>query len=647
MEGLLLPFDFEGKGVLDLELIVKNKAFFTVSENIHPAVNSSQFLKKNCFVNDNNNSSSGEPTSVLGPTISGGPTSSSTPSSSHCGGGGGGGGASAETAGVGTISETNPSPSSSNAGGADSDCLPVLETGAAAFPYQEQSVCRWSMGDIVEDPAIANLNKVLQIPPEFEFGGGFGVVDGGDQFGPNMMSAISGFPNIISSAEKTDLPSKIVLTSPFDFLFDRNPPVFNPINQHQAQYTQTPSFFPPFQQEQSHFGPPQAKRPNLGGAKMSFSNTRPIGSGPNPNMGELVHIDQQQAIVDHLYNVAELVQMGNFVLAQGILARLNHFLSPIGKPFNRAAFYCKEALQLLLQTSPGPSSTFSFVFKIGAYKLFSEISPLTDFAHFTCNQALLEALEGFDRIHIVDFDICYGAQWASFMQELALRPIGPPVLKITTITSESAHDHLDLCLVRENLTQFASELNIEFEFEVTGLDSLNSGIFCVSDNEAVAVNLPISCISNFNVPLPLVLQSVKQMSPRIVVLVDRGCDRTDLPFPSHVIHTLQSYSNLLESLDTVNVNSDALQKLERFLIQPGIERIVMGRAHWPEKSEHWRNLFLSSGFSPMAFSNFAELQGECVVKRTSVRGFQVEKRQMSLVLSWQRKELVSASVWRC
>ncbi|GFP94982.1 scarecrow-like protein 6 [Phtheirospermum japonicum] len=386
------------------------------------------------------------------------------------------------------------------------------------------------------------------------------------------------------------------------------------------------------------------------------SPQRSIGPGPNPKTGELVHIhQQQQAIVDQLYNVAELVQTGNFVLAQGILARLNHFLSPIGKPFNRAAFYCKEALQLLLHTnhnnlnpSPDPSSTFSLVFKIGAYKLFSEISPLTDFANLTCNQALLEALEGFDRLHIVDFDIGYGGQWASLMQELALRPVGPPALKITAlVTSHPAHDHLELCLVRENLTQFAQEINIKFEFEVTGLDSLSSGSFCLSDNEAVAVNLPIGCISNFNVPLPLVLRFVKQMSPRIVVSVDRGCDRTDLPFASHVIHALQSYSNLLESLDTVNVNSDALQKIERFLIQPGIERIMTGRVRWPEKSQHWRNLFLSSGFSPVAFSNFAESQGECVVKRTPVCGFLVEKRQMSLVLSWQRKELVSASVWRC
>ncbi|KAL0379696.1 UNVERIFIED_CONTAM: Scarecrow-like protein 6 [Sesamum angustifolium] len=158
------------------------------------------------------------------------------------------------------------------------------------------------------------------------------------------------------------------------------------------------------------------------------------------------------------------------------------------------------------------------------------------------------------------------------------------------------------------------------------IDSLNSGSwslpFHASENEAVAVNLPIGSLANCQLSVPLVLRFVKQLSPRIVVSVDRGCDRTDLPFANHIIHALHSHSNLLESLDAVNVNMDSLQKIERFLLQPGIEKIVMGRFRSPEKTQHWRSLFLSSGFSPVTFSNFTESQAECVVKRTPVRGFQ-------------------------
>lgn len=373
---------------------------------------------------------------------------------------------------------------------------------------------------------------------------------------------------------------------------------------------------------------------------------------------EMGHQQQQQAIIDQLYKVAEMVQSGNQVLAQGILARLNHQLSPIGKPFQRAAYYCKEALQLLLQTNnfnPSTASTSpcSLIYKIGAYKSFSEISPFLQFANFTCNQALLEVLDGFDRIHIIDFDIGYGGQWASLMQELALKSGGAPSLKITAFASPSTHNQLELGLTRENLNHFASEINMAFEFEIVSLDALNSTSWSlpllVLESEAIAVNLPIGSFFSSQVSLPLVLRFIKQLSPKIVVSVDRGCDRTDLPFPNHVIHALQSYSNLLESLDASNVNHDALQKIENLLLKPSIEKIIMGRYRSPGKTQHWRTLFLSSGFSPLTFSNFTESQAECVVKRTPIRGFHVEKRQSSLVLCWQRRELISASAWawRC
>ncbi|KAL1543387.1 scarecrow-like protein 6 [Salvia divinorum] len=673
MKGMPLPFEFEGKGVFDLDFVVKNRDFIT------------DFVKKGSFLS----SGFGEPTSVLDSArIRSRPTSSSTLSSSL---GGGGAAASTDTAGVAAVSDTNPSPkwqqdsttaTSSNAGGApDSDLLPVppsleirgnpekfamedwegvLSESAAVSPSQEQAFLRWVMGD-VEDPAMGNLSKFVQIgaAADFDFSGGFGVVEqgfGGDQFGGSFMPSLPIFPNSNrSSAEKIEM----------------KPPIFN---QHQT------SFFPlPFtqQQEQSLFGPPQAKRHNPGwpadepGAQISggpFTDTgqlphylqqqKPMGLvGQKPKLDELGHQQQQQqAIVDQLFKAAELVQTGNPVLAQGILARLNHQLSPIGKPFNRAAFYCKEALQMLLHSNcndvnNSSSTPFNLVFKIGAYKSFSEISPLVQFANFTCNQAILEALQGFDTIHIVDFDIGYGGQWASLMQELALHGGGAPSLKITALASTSTHDQLELSLTRENLIQFASEINIAFEFEAISIDSLNSAAwslpFRVQENEAVAVNLPVGSLANHQFSVPLIMRFVKQLSPRIVVSVDRGCDRTDLPFANHIVHALQSYSNLLESLDAANVNMDALQKIERFLLQPAIEKIVMGRLRSPEKTQHWRSLFLSSGFSPITFSNFTESQAECVIKRTPIRGFQVEKRQSSLVLCWQRKELISAMAWRC
>ncbi|MBA0805064.1 hypothetical protein Gohar_004609, partial [Gossypium harknessii] len=337
-----------------------------------------------------------------------------------------------------------------------------------------------------------------------------------------------------------------------------------------------------------------------------------------------------------------------------ILARLNHQLSPVGKPFIRAAFYFKEALQLLLPLNTSNTSVMSnynMIFKIGAYKSFSEISPIVQFANFTCNQALLEVFEGCNRVHIIDFDVGYGGQWASLMQELVLRNGGAPSMKITAFASPSSHDDIELGFTIENLKHYASEINMDFDIEIMSLEALNSGSWPLplhlGENEAIAVNLPIGSFSNYPSILPLVLRFVKQLSPKIVVSLDRGCDRTDVPFPHHIIHALQSYSGLLESLDAVNMNLDALEKIERFFLQPSIEKIVLGRHRSLERRPPWRSLFIQSGFSPLTFSNFTESQAECLIQRTPIRGFHVEKRQSSLVLCWQRRELIAASAWRC
>ncbi|XP_058752194.1 scarecrow-like protein 27 [Vicia villosa] len=426
-------------------------------------------------------------------------------------------------------------------------------------------------------------------------------------------------------------------------LLDSGQEMFARRHQQQHQQTQLP-LFPNHHLQQHQQSPvvPFAKQ-----QKMSSTTTT----------GDDASNQVQQSIFDQLYKTAELIEAGNPVQAQGILARLNHQLSPIGKPFHRAAFYTKEALQLMLHSNSNNNlnafSPINFIFKIGAYKSFSEISPVLQFANFTCNQALIEALERFDRIHVIDFDIGFGVQWSSFMQELVLRGNGTPSLKITAVVSPLSCNEIELNFTRENLSQYAKDLNMPFEFNALHIESLSSPSFPLpghlfDSNEAVGVNFPVLSFINHPSCFPLALHFLKQLRPKVIVTLDKNSDRIDAPLPTNTVHVLQSYSSLLESLDAVNVNLDVLQKIERHFIQPTINKIVLGHNNRsPDKLPPWRNMFLQSGFSPFTFSNFTEAQAECLVQRAPVRGFQVERKPSSLVLCWQRKELISISTWRC
>ncbi|GLT75640.1 hypothetical protein SLA2020_473460 [Shorea laevis] len=659
--------EFQGKGVLDFSSSSSSSCSDSSLLPLqHQQEQPHKWGSKGC-----------EPTSVLdlGKSPSP-PTSSSTLSSSHGGSSGGGSGASTGTA-TG-VSGNHPVDIGTEKCGMGMDDWESVLSGS---PSQEQSILRLIMGD-VEDPSMG-LSKILQQCPgsqEMEFNAGFGMVDQGMTFesfgtGGNLVSnidtSIAGTCSDFARMGSVSNPTNPIFASSTGHLLsasvplgvgggggggggafqqqqqqpleplDEKPQIFNPqmiINQNQAQFTQNPAMFLPLSyaqlQEHQLLSPPPPKRfnsasggPNYQVPKVPFTGfgqepylrrqqqqqqqlqmlqQRPTTMGmptgkPKMVSDELANQQLQQAIIEQVSKAAELIETGNPVLAQGILARLNHQLSP--------------------------------------------------FANFTCNQALLEAFEGFDRIRIIDFDIGYGGQWASLMQELVMRSSGAPSLKITAFASPSTQEEIELSFTLENLKHFASEINMSFEIEIVRLESLNSTSLHlppqVLESEAIAVNLPISSFSNCPSTLPLVVRFVKQLSPKIVVSLDRGCDRTDVPFAQHMIHALQSYSGLIESLDAMNMNTDALQKIERFLLQPSIEKIVLGRHRSLERTPTGRGLFMQSGFSPLTFSNFTESQAECLVQRTPVRGFHIEKRQSSLVLFWQRRELIAASAWRC
>ncbi|KAF7844868.1 Scarecrow-like protein 6 [Senna tora] len=605
----VVPIAFEGfreKGVLDFGSTVSD-SFSPEQKKWNNSINNTPHIE-HCYVGT-------EPTSVLdirrNPSP---PTSSSTLSSSHGGGSTDSStGAAAEPAKK-LSRENNPPPP------APSDLVPAVERCGMvgmedwesvlsdSSPGQDQSILRLIMGDI-EDPSVG-LSKLLQSgngttphhhhhqEGDVDFNGGFGVVvDQSSVLDPISSSNFTIDPppppncsdfaffntNISRVGSSLNPPNPIFPNPPppppLLFPLDEKPQILNPhflMNQSQPPFMQPnpPPFLVPFPYHDHHQllpqPPPPAKRLNCG----------PVG----PNF-------------------------------------------QVPKP----PFLDSGGHELFLRRTPPPQAAAAKQSSgeelIGAYKSFSEVSPVLQFSNFTSNQALLEAVEGFDRIHIIDFDIGFGGQWSSFMQELALRN-------------------------GEILKQYASEIRIPFELEILSLESLPSHPLRDRRDceEAIAVNLPIASFSHFPSYLPLVLRFVKQLAPKIVVTVDKPCDRTDASFAQHLIYAIQAYSVLLESLDAVGVNLDIVQMIEKYLVQPAMEKIVLGRHNrLQERTPPWKNLLLSSGFSPLTLSNFTESQAECLVQRNPGRGFHVEKKQSSssLVLCWQRKELISVSTWGC
>nr|ABU45198.1 unknown [Petunia integrifolia subsp. inflata] len=410
----------------------------------------------------------------------------------------------------------------------------------------------------------------------------------------------------------------------------------------------------------------------FGSSEFSFSENYPhqfpaVNQGNYINALDLATGDNNNwnlgfDYVDELIRFAECFETNAFQLAHVILARLNQRLrSASGKPLQRAAFYFKEALQAQLAGSTRqtrPSSSSDVIQTIKSYKIFSNISPIPMFSSFTANQAVLEAVDGSMLVHVIDFDIGLGGHWASFMKELAdkaeSRKAVTPVFRITALVPEEYA--VESRLIRENLTQFARELNIGFEIDfvlIRTFELLSFKSIKFMDGEKTAVLLSPAIFRRVGSGF---VSDLRRVNPNVVVHVDSEglMGYGTVSFRQTVIDGLEFYSTLLESLEAANIGGgnncgDWMRKIESFVLFPKIVELVaaIGRRNGGGGGGSWKEAVVAAGFRPVGLSQFADFQADCLLGRVQVRGFHVAKRQAEMLLCWHDRALVATSAWRC
>ena len=399
----------------------------------------------------------------------------------------------------------------------------------------------------------------------------------------------------------------------------------------------------------------------------------PYGQNFSQNFGQFeLHLHQPNAnnngldFIEDLIKAAQAYESNDSHQVQLILARLNQRLrSPAGKPpVHRAAFYFKEALQHLA-TGTGPAqparlSSYEVVQTIRAHKNFSCISLISLFSTVAANQAILEAVDGAAFIHIIDFDIGFGGHWASFMRELVDKAdpnkINSMMLRITAIVPEEFG--IESKLVRENLAQFARDLNINFHMEyvlIQSFEILSFKSVKFVDVEKLAVHISPAMFQRLAGGVSKFLADLRGILPSTVVVVDRevGIDTGTSSFSLNFVAGIEFYTGMLESLEATSTGGfagggDVVRRIETYVLRPRITGAVESAAaaavaRWST----WREAFALARMRPVGFSQFADFQAECLVSKFQVGGFQVAKRHGEMMLCWHERPLVSTSAWRC
>ncbi|KAF7041987.1 hypothetical protein CFC21_051693 [Triticum aestivum] len=372
-------------------------------------------------------------------------------------------------------------------------------------------------------------------------------------------------------------------------------------------------------------------------------------------------------------------------LARVILVRLKEMVSSTSgnagaSNMERLAAHFTDALQGLLDGSHSVAGTsrqaamaashhHSTGDVLTAFQMLQDMSPYMKFGHFTANQAILEAVAGDRRVHIVDYDLAEGIQWASLMQAMTSRPDGvsPPHLRITAITRSGGGGARAVQEAGRRLAAFAGSIGQPFSFGHCRLDSderfrpatvrMVKGETLVANcilHQAAAtttVRRPTGSVASF-------LTGMASLGAKVVTVVEEegeaekneeeASDAAAGGFVGRFMEELHRYSAVWDSLEAGFPTQSRVRGLvERVILAPNIAGAV-SRAYRGTDGEGrrgWGEWMRGSGFEMVPLSCFNHSQARLLLGLFN-DGYTVEEtRPNKIVLGWKARRLLSASVW--
>ncbi|KAH7438273.1 hypothetical protein KP509_04G008400 [Ceratopteris richardii] len=357
----------------------------------------------------------------------------------------------------------------------------------------------------------------------------------------------------------------------------------------------------------------------------------------------------------------------NHQRADKVIPQLKAQATRYGDPIQRLASYFTEALCKRLARAQGSGemecsrSECSAQELTLAYKAMNEACPYFTFAQLTANQAILEAIDGAERVHIVDFGISQGVQWAAMLQAIASQEghRTPRKIVITGVASPELGDKKaeSLATTGRRLSEFARQLNLSLEFRHAhvALDdpALSPELFTIDSDEVVVVNFMLELCNlldgSTNTGVLRALNVAAKLSPRIATLAEMDAELSVGPFQKRFVNALYFFSAMFDSLEA-GMNRDSMHRLcmERWLLGERIHSMVGGEDDGERRRlqthAEWRRALEGAGFRSLPLSHYAVSQAHILLWRFC-ESFTLNEQQGSLALGWQNRPLLNVSAW--
>ncbi|KAH8508575.1 hypothetical protein H0E87_010623 [Populus deltoides] len=399
-----------------------------------------------------------------------------------------------------------------------------------------------------------------------------------------------------------------------------------------------------------------------------------------------------------LVHCANAIESNNATLSQQILWVLNNIAPPDGDSNQRLTFAFLRAL-IARATKSGTCKLLAAManaqynlalhrhkFSVIELASFVDVTPWHRFGFTAANAAILEAVEGYLVIHIVDLSLTHCMQIPTLIDAIANRFEVPPLIKLTVAgATEDVPPMLDLSYeeLGSKLVNFAWSRNVIMEFRIIpssyadGFSSLIEQLrvqhlVYAESGEALVINchmmlhyIPEETLSDFpsskSNPYSYesscssmssfrttFLKSLRSLDPTIVVLVDEDADLTSNNLESRL---RSAFNYLWIPFDTVDTflprgskqrqwyEADVCWKIMNLIAHEGLQRVER-----LEPKIQWIQRMRNADFRGISFAEDAISEVKTMLDEHAA-GWGLKKEDDDLVLTWKGHNVVFASAW--
>ncbi|KAK6947208.1 Transcription factor GRAS [Dillenia turbinata] len=374
-------------------------------------------------------------------------------------------------------------------------------------------------------------------------------------------------------------------------------------------------------------------------------------------------VDQGLQLVHLLLACAEAVGCRDTKLASSILSQVWSSANPWGDSLQRVS-YCfasalKSRLSLLQNVNASGTRVDSPLItgeeKMEAFQFLYQSTPYLAFGYMAANEAICQAAQGKESLHIIDLGMENSLQWPSLIRALASRPEGPPKVRITGLGGNN-NNQIDLETGMKTLMEDASSLRIHLDFNIIpepmSPSLLTKESLDLREGDALFVNSVMHLhkyVKESRGSLKAVLQAIRKLGPTLLTVVEQDATHNGPFFLGRFLESLHYYSAIFDSLEaSLPRNSPKRTKIERVHFAEEIRNIVAyegpDRIERHERADQWRRQLGRAGFQVVGLKCMS--QARMMLSVYGCDGYTLATEKGCLLLGWKGRPIMLASAWQ-